>query len=518
MAVFSLAGDGVRAAVDIQTAVGANEWSVEEGFALRVGLHTGVADERDGDFFGTEVNRAARLMSAAHGHQLLVSGATAGLVAGEIDGLTDLGEHRLKDLSRHERVWQVPVPNGPTSFPALNTVDGRRGNLPAPTTSFVGREAELDEFEALLAGCRLLTLVGAGGSGKTRLALELAARVSDQFEGGVWVVDLWQIDDPGQIEDAVIATLGLQYGQDRDGRQVLVGALDYSPVLVVLDTCEHLVEAVADLADFLIGRCPELTVIATSREVLPTSSALARPVEALGEGVELFAARAGATRNGFTLTDSNRDAVDRICRQLDGIPLAIELVAARTATLDLAAIESRLHDVFRFVRGLARGQSERHSTLETTIGWSYELLEPAEQALFDRLSVFLGGFTLEAAERVCSDPEQIDELDVVDLLERLVDKSMVTTIDDDWIGRRYRLLDTTRAFGQARLAAENQTDTWLERHSRFYADWTRRVSSTAYGPEAGRVRREIVAEIPNLRSATEWPTRRTSPRWRASSG
>ncbi len=507
MAVFGAATDAVRTAVEAQVAVGSQDWSVEDGFSMRMGIHTGVADERDGDFFGTEVNRAARLMSAGHGGQILMSAVSAALVIDDFADLVDLGEHRLKDLSRTERIWQARVPGGLDQFPPLRTVDSVRGNLPVPTTSFVGRRDELDELEHLTETVRLLALVGVGGAGKTRLALELAARVSDRFEGGVWVVDLWQIDDPARIEDAIIGTLGLQYGQNRTTREILVDALGFSPVVIVLDTCEHIIDAVSDLAEFLIGRCPQLTLVATSREVLSSPSSVARSVDSLGvDAVELFEARAQATRGGFELTDDVRPSVERICVQLDGIPLAIELVAARTATLDPATLEARLGDVFRVVRGSGRGRVERHRTLEATIAWSHDLLDPAEQSLFDRLSTFLGGFNLQAAEKVCCDDLVVLEHDVIDVLERLVDKSMVTTIDDSRLGRRFRVLDTTRAFGLARLAATGGTSEWRNRHADYYAEWVSEVSRTAFGPQAGPVRRSVVAEIPNLRLAAEWAT------------
>jgi predicted ATPase len=514
--VFTTAGDSfsaafatATAAVDAATVAQAvlidERWPEGISIGVRMGLHTGVADERDGDYFGAEVNRAARLMSVGHGGQVLLSGVTAGLVRTERDDLVDLGEHRLKDLSLAERVWQVPVPGQRVRFPALRSVDAIRGNLPVPAGSFVGRRGELDELEALLAECRLLTLVGVGGSGKTRLALELAASVSDRFDGGVWVVDLWEIDDPDRVEDSIISTLGLQYGQGRNGREILIDALGFAPVLVVLDTCEHLIDAVSALAELLIAACSTLTLIATSREVLSAPSAVSRSVGSLGDdAVELFEARASATRDGFELTSSNRHVVERICDQVDGIPLAIELVAARVATLDPQLIETRLNDVFRVVRSSNKGRPERHRTLKATIEWSYGLLDEAERALFDRLSIFLGGFTLEAIESACTDADQIDELDVVDLLEHLVDKSMVTTLDDAVIGRRYRLLDTTRAFALGRLEERNEVDAWRGRHAQYYVSWVAEASRAAWGPDAARVRRQVVAEIPNLRLATEW--------------
>ena len=314
----------------------------------------------------------------------------------------DLGEHGSRDSSDPERHRQAPVSGRATQVPPLRSLESGRGNLPIPTSSFVGRQQELDELEGLIERARLLVLVGVGGVGKTRLGLELAARVKPRFEGGVWVVDLWQIDDPEQVEDAIIGTLGLHYGQGRSPREILVDALGFSPVLIVLDTCEHIVDAVADLAEFLIGRCPQLTLVATSREVLASPSAISRSVDSLDDAVALFVARAQATRGGFDLNSENEAAVERICEQLDGIPLAIELVAARSATLDPRTIEARLDDVFTMVRSSGQGRAERHRTLEATIAWSYELLEPAEQLVFRRLSVFLGGFTLSAAEHVCS--------------------------------------------------------------------------------------------------------------------
>lgn len=504
MAAFSTAADGVRAALDLQSAVGSQEWPVTGGFFIRAGLHSGVADERDGDYFGPTVNRAARLMSAGHGGQVLLSGVTAGLVGSECGPLLDLGEHRLKDLTLREHVWQVRAPGSSSEFPALRTLDSIRGNLPSPVAGFVGREHDLEELGALLERTRLVTLVGVGGAGKTRLALELAAQVSDRFDGGVWVVDLWQTDDPDRVEDALIATLGLQSDANRSNRQVLVDALGFSPVLVVLDTCEHLIDSVSELAEFLVARCPTLTLLCTSREVLSSPSSVARSVDTLGDAaVELFALRAAHTRGGFELTEENRPTVEQICGQLDGIPLAVELVAARAATLDPAELLARLRDVFRVVRAASTGRAQRHQTLEATIEWSYRLLDLPERTLFDRLSVFLGAFTLHAAEDVCAG-DDVGPLDIVDVLEHLVDKSMVTTVDERSLGRRFRLLDTTRAYAALQLDADGDTTQLRQAHARYFAASLVEAEPLIWGPDAAQVRGRILADLPNFRQAAEW--------------
>lgn len=504
MAAFSTAADAVRAAVDLQSAVDSQEWPVTGGFLLRAGVHTGVADERDDDYFGPTVNRAARLMSAGHGGQVLLSGVTAGLVGSDCGPLLDLGEHRLKDLTLREHVWQVHFPGSSSEFPALRTLDSMRGNLPTPVAGFVGRDQDLEELGALLERARLVTLVGVGGAGKTRLALELAAQASDRFDGGVWVVDLWQTEDPDRIEDALIGTLGLQHDADRSSRQVLADALGFSSVLVVLDTCEHLIDSVSELAEFLVARCPTLTLLCTSREVLSSPSSVARSVDTLGDAaVELFALRAANTRSGFELTEENRPTVEEICGQLDGVPLAIELVAARAATLDPAELLARLRDVFRVVRGSSTGRAQRHQTLEATIEWSYRTLDLAERTLFDRLSVFLGAFTLHAAEEVCAG-DDVDPLDIVDVLERLVDKSLVTTVDERPLGRRFRLLDTTRAYAALQLDADGDTAQARHAHAGYFAASLVEAEARMWGTDAAQVRGRVLADLPNFRRAAEW--------------
>jgi predicted ATPase len=296
--------------------------------------------------------------------------------------------------------------------------------------------------------------------------------------------------------------LKLQYDADCSNRQVLVDALGFSPVLVVLDTCEHLIDSVSELAEFLVAQCPTLSLLCTSRGVLSSPSSAARSVDTLGDAaVELFALRAAHTRGGFELTEENRPIVEEICGQLDGVPLAVELAAARAATLDPAELLARLRDVFRVVRGASTGRAQRHQTLEATIEWSYRLLDLAERTLFDRLSVFLGAFTLNAAEEVCAG-DDVDPLDIVDVLERLVDKSMVTTVDERSLRRRFRLLDTTRAYAALQLDADGDTTQLRQTHARYFAASLIEAEPRIWGPT--RVRGRVLADLPNFRQAAEW--------------
>lgn len=423
-AVFPLATDAIATACKLQVAFRKEDWPQKTPLKVRMSLHTGEAQEREEDYFGSAVNRTARLRAIAHGGQIVISLTTEELVRDTLRdgiGLRDLGSHRLKDLQRPEQVFQVLHPELPEDFPSLRSLDSMPNNLPQQVTSFIGREKEIADVLGLFKTTRLLTLTGSGGAGKTRLAMQVAADVLDDYDDGVWLVELAALTDPALVPQAVAQAMGVR---EEPGRAILATLSDYlkpKQVLVLLDNCEHVLGACAQLCDHLLRQCPNLYFLATSREGLniagettyrvPSLSlpdARVKPIpEVLGqyEAVRLFIERAQAAQPGFEVNDQNAPALAQLVTRLDGIPLAIELAAARVKALSVDQINQRLDDRFRLLTGGSRTALPRQQTLRALIDWSYDLLTPQEQTLLRRLSVFAGGWTLEAAEAVCSDPD-----------------------------------------------------------------------------------------------------------------
>jgi class 3 adenylate cyclase len=429
-AVVKMNGDGVHAAFDdpldaVVAALRMQEMlanpAATHSVALRVrcGLHAGPSEHRDNDFFGSTVNRAARIANAAHGGQVLLSQAVAVLVANRLPAgvaLRDLGAVRLRDLASPERVFQVLHPSLRENFPALRTLEATPNNLTQQLTSFVGRKRELDEVRTLLRNARLLTLVGAGGIGKTRLSQQLAADVMDDFPDGVWFVELAALSDPRLVPQSVAFVLGVKEEAGHPVVEALEKFTKDRRLLIVLDNCEHMVQACAELATRLLRSGPHLKILTSSREHLRVAGETSYPVPALAapepgktsthaaltryEAVLLFIDRASAVQPAFQLTDLNASAVADICQRLDGIPLAIELAAARVRTLSVEMIAARLGDRFRLLAGGDRTAMPRQQTLRALIDWSYDLLTENERSLFRRLAIFAGGFTLEAAEAI----------------------------------------------------------------------------------------------------------------------
>jgi predicted ATPase/class 3 adenylate cyclase len=520
-AVFAVPGDAVEAAVAAQQRLGAASWDVTGPLQVRMGLHSGSAELRGGDYYGPSLNRAARLMAAAHGGQTVVSQATADLVRetpSESVGLLDLGEHRLRDLGRAEHVFQVTHPELRSEFPALRTLDSMPGDLPVQLTEFVGREDELGAVSKLLDDARVVTLIGPGGVGKTRLALQAAAEAIGRFPDGAWFIDLAPIDDPSLVAATVAGSL--QIPEPRQGRveDALLAALRHQQLLVVLDNCEHLVDAAAGFVDLLVHECVVVTVLATSREAFglvgedtfSVKPLAVPPIDALGDlvslrandAVRLFMERAASARHGFELSVENAAAVGEVCRRVDGIPLAIELAAARVQSMSPSDILDRLNERFRLLAHGRRSGLARHQTLRAAVDWSYDLLEPAEQLVFEHCSVFAGGFTLDAAEAVVTG-EGIELLDVVDLVSSLVAKSMV--IADDIGGRvRYRMLETLRDYGASRLADRGDTESARRCHALHYLGVAERAGPHLVGTDSNASHEELVAEYDNLRGAFAW--------------
>ncbi len=506
-AAFATAHAAVLAAVDAQRALVTEEWGEQGALKVRAGVHTGPAEQRDGDYFGTAVNRAARLMSVAHGGQIVCSQATADLARDQLDdgaALVDLGEHRLPDLGAPERVYQVVGPDLPGDFPALRSVDSFPGNLPHQVTDFVGRDEELVELAKLLGRSRMVTLTGSGGVGKTRLALQTAAAALPHYEDGAWFVDLAPIDDENFVASEIASTLALPEYRQGSREDALAGALARRHALVVLDNCEHLVDAVARIVELVGHRCPDVTVLATSQEALGVGGEVTFAVRPLDgdEATTLFVERASAARHGFELTADNAVAVDELCRRLDGIPLAIELAAARVAAMSPAAILERVDERFRLLGQGRRTARRRHQTLRAAVDWSYGLLDQQEQTVFARLAVFSGDFTLEAAEAVVAD-DAIDALDVVDVLTGLVAKSMVT-LDDTSGADRYRLYETMRDYGEQRLAEAGDLTRLQERHAGYYLDLAEEAAPHLAGADDLPWSDRIEDEYANVRAALAW--------------
>lgn len=526
--VFKHTGDGmaavfadplaaVKAASRIHERLGDIPVEGVGSLSVRIGIHTGEAEERDGDYFGLAVSRTARLMDAGHGGQILCSSVTGRLVEDAVR-LVDLGEHRLRDLTSPERIYQLAVDGAGTTFPRLRTLDVAPNNLPHFPTSFVGRHEEQQELAELISNSRLVTITGVGGAGKTRLALQVAADLVPRFPAGVWLAELATVTDPDALDAAVMATLGLGQPSGSDPRRVIMEHLAGKEALLVVDNCEHLIDAAASLVAEILAAAPEVKVVATSRELLGVSGEVSYRLRSLTvpgrdvrdlvaaratDAVGLFVERATTGRPDFQLTDDNASTVADICRRLDGMPLAIELAAARLRSFSVDQIAAHLDQRFRLLTGGARTALPRQQTLTAAIDWSYRLLEEAEKAMFRRLSIFSGGFTYEAVEEVCpGDP--VGRFDVLELLPNLVDKSLVVADEAD--GEvRYRLLETLRQFARDRLDEEGDAETWRERHARHYArlsdaDMRRR----AFGPHGPEVRRLLRAESSNLRRALDW--------------
>ncbi len=471
-AVFVRASDAVTAALAGQRALASDDWGETGPLRVRMGLHTGEADLREGDYYGSAVNRCARIRAAGHGGQILLSEATARLVREALPvgaGLRELGHHHLRDLSEPELIFQLDAAGSPNAFPPLKTLDARPHNLPVQLTSFIGREPELGEITMLLGQHRLVTLTGPGGTGKTRLALQVGAALLDGFPDGVFFVDLAPLADPALVPSAVAQALGVGGRPDVPIRDSLLRFLLDKHLLLVLDNYEHLLAA-AEFAEALLQAAQRVSLLATSRAPLrlrgereypvaplpvPENGRTAPGVAAQSAAVALFVDRARAVQPGFGLTDANAGAVAAICARLDGLPLAIELASARLRVLPPAALLARLERRLPLLTGGARMAPQRQQTLRDAIAWSYALLDPAEQRFFRRLSVFAGGCTLELAEAVCNADGELG-LDVLDGVSSLVEKSLLRQGDDLAGEPRYRMLETIREFALGELEASGE--------------------------------------------------------------
>ena len=513
-AVFSHPVDALRAAVALQIALA--DAAATGGIELRVrcGLHAGSDSRRGHDFYGTTVNRAARVMSAAHGGQILVSNAVAELVRSSLPddfALHEIGAVRLRDLAQPEIVSQVLHPRLRRDFPALRSLASTPHNLPQSLTSFVGRDRELADVHALLSSTRLLTLLGIGGLGKSRLSLELAREVLDEYVDGVWFVELAPLADPQLVPQAVAQALGVKEDAGQSALQALQMFVRERRLLLVLDNCEHLAQACAELTRALLEAGAGVAILATSRErlnirgectyQLPPLAIPARDQAVDPENladyaaVQLFVDRAQAVRHGFTPTRENAASIADICQRLDGIPLALELAAARVGTMSVDAIASRLSDRFRLLRQGDRTALPRQQTLRALIDWSYDLLDDEERVLFQTLSVFAGGFTLDAAEAVGG---TATEEDVTEVLSRLVDKSLVV---HDASVDRYAMLETVRQYAEGLLNVEGHRYAARARHLEHYVAVAEAARAELTGAAQGAALIRLDSELENILAA-----------------
>jgi predicted ATPase/class 3 adenylate cyclase len=542
-AVFARATDALCAACELQRAYLQEEWqqyAAEEvdrqaiDFALRVriALHTGEADLRDGDYYGATVNRGSRLRDVAHGGQILLSQAVYELANAGLPPdtcLLELGSHRLRDLQQAEHIWQLCHPELPSDFEPLRSLNASRHNLPVQVTSFIGRDNEITAVKQLLKTTRLLTLTGSGGVGKTRIALQVAADLLDHYPDGVWLVELASLSDAALVQQAVAAAVNVREEPGRSLLQTLVDQLQSRRLLLILDNCEHLLTASAQVAAALLRSCAGVQILASSREGLniagetlyrlpslampdkweTLTASTARQYEALG----LFLDRAASASPAFAATDRNVPVIAQLCRRLDGIPLAIELAATRVKSLPVEQIAERLADRFRLLTGGSRTALPRQQTLRALIDWSYELLSPQERELFHRLTVFVGGFTLEAAEEVIGKREEgkgksmygssFPSSDVLDLLTALVDKSLLVSEEQE--GRaRYRMLETLRQYGREKLRECGHEMEQQRRHLVYFLAIAEEAERKLRGSEQAWWLERLDTEHDNLRTALSW--------------
>jgi predicted ATPase/class 3 adenylate cyclase len=517
-AAFESAAEALRAALAVQASLAHEAWPDEAPVKVRAALHTGEVEDTGRDFVGAPLNRVARLLAAGHGGQTLVSRSTFEASGGawpEGASLRDLGVHKLKDLAHAEHVYELAHPALPGGFAPIRSLSTHPNNLPEQLTSFVGRADEARTLTELMERTRLVTVTGAGGSGKTRLALEVAAGALEQFPAGVWVSELAPVADGALVADAVATTLGVKETPGQALVATIAQRIAKTRLLLVLDNCEHVVAGSAALAAALLAQCPGLRIVATSREALGVPgeqtwrvTGLSVPVrdarpqaEVLwqSEAVQLFVDRARLVRPGFDVDGGNAAALASLCHRLDGIPLAIELAAARVRSLTVQEIDARLGQRFDLLTSRSRTVLPRHQTLRALVDWSYDLLTEAERRVLQQAAVFAGGWTLPAAEAVCAG----DAADMLDLLTSLADKSLVLAEQPDG-GTRYRLLETVREYARERLHDSGTMRVLRERHCAYFVAFATGAVPALAGATQAAALRHLAVEHDNLRQALDW--------------
>ncbi len=519
-AAFQSATESVAAAVEIQRGIGAASWPQDAGLRIRIGLHSGEARVAADSYVGLDVHRAARIMGAAHGGQVLASEATRALAERSLgDGveLRDLGEHRLRDLSGRERLYQLVAPGLDAAMPPPRTLDATPNNLPIQLTSFLGREQEINAIIERLAGTRLLTLTGPGGTGKTRLSLQAAARVAERFKDGVYFVPLAPIADPALVPATIAQYVGLAERGGADPMQALLGHLADRQILLVVDNFEQVLPAAHLIGELLRGAAG-LTALVTSRATLSVSGEQEFPVPPLAlpdprhlpaelsaltqyESVALFIERAVAVKANFAVTNQNAPAIAEICVRLDGLPLAIELAAARIRILSTQAILERLGKSLDLLGGGARDLPDRQRTLRGAIGWSYELLEERDRSLFGYLSAFVGGASLAAVEAVCG---ELVEGDLLEPLASLTEKSLVRESDGLEAEPRFSMLETIREFAMERSVASGRHGELQRRHAEWFTDLAETARPMLMSADRRVWLDRIEQEHDNIRAALSW--------------
>ena len=502
-AVFADPADAVGATLEMQLAFADPQATAGVQLLIRCGLHAGADEPREGDFYGTAVNRAARIMSTAHGGQVLLSQAVASLVGDRLPSqvdLLDLGTVRLRDLASPERIYQLRHPKLRDKFPELRSLEATPNNLPQQLTSFVGRESDLAELKQLAARIRLLTLLGVGGIGKSRLSLQVGAELIEDFSDGVWLVELAPLTDPRLVPQAVASVLGVKEAAGRPVTEALLRFFKNRRLLLILDNCEHLLQACAELAKQLLQAGPHSKIVATSREPLRVTGETTYPVPALPESASerLFLDRAQAAKPSFRATGSLK-SVASICRRLDGIPLAIELAAACVRTLSVETIAARIEDRFRLLTRGDQTALPRQQTLRALIDWSHGMLTAEERAVLRRLAVF-AGWTIEAAEAVTSFGA-IERARVLEHMLQLAEKSLVAVEPG---GERYRLLDTVRQYAQEHLEESREGAEARTRHLQFYVALAEKARPELVGPKQGEWLARLDLELENLLAAHAW--------------
>jgi predicted ATPase len=503
--LFKHTGDGVCAAFSsprsaVDAAVAAQR---KLELPVRMGIATGEAELRGDDYFGSVLNRAARVMAAGHGGQILLDGATAELLTGV--ELHELGPRRLRDITKPVNLFQVSTPDLRTDFPPLRTLETAQGNLRPPATSFFGRDTALADLQTALKAHRLVTLTGPGGVGKTRLALEAGARLAHEFTDGAWIIELAPVTDAAAVPEAVAAVFGITQQPGMNVAESVASALEGRSRLLVFDNCEHVLDAAADMIEKILDRSGTTQIVATSREGMRLAEERLWPVPSLDvdSGVDsaaaaLFIERAEAVVGDLSLTDDG-PAIAEICRRLDGIPLAIELAAARLMSMSVTDMREHLDDRFRLLVGARRGL-ERHQTLRHAVGWSYDLLDTDEKALLRRCSVFAGGFDLAGAQAVTG---WDDKFTVLDMLDSLVRKSILVA-DRSSGHARFSMLETIRQFAEEQLADAGEVESARAAHARYFASREDDVFAMWDSPRQGETYAWLTRELANLRAAFRW--------------